>query len=103
MANVIFIIYEKKYKIKQEISSDILARVPNVVLDDIEIIESPDDHSKIVSVSYTVKKGKTVNLKATISPKNATNKEVTYKSSNKRIAASTLSVIFRPFFINLQS
>lgn len=61
-SNLIQYIFDQKdgstfNKIKQEISSDIMARVPNVVLDDIEIIESPDDHSKIVSVSYTVKKG----------------------------------------------
>ncbi len=36
--------------------------------------------------TYSVKKGKTVTLKTTFSPKDATNKEVTYKSSNKKIA-----------------
>ena len=44
-------------KIKEEISADIMNRVPNVDLNDIEIIESPDDHTKIVSVTYTVRKG----------------------------------------------
>ncbi len=36
--------------------------------------------------SYSVKKGKTITLKPSILPKDATNKEVTYKSSNKKIA-----------------
>lgn len=61
-SNLIQFIFDPKdgttfNKIKEEISSDIMARVPNVVLNDIEIIESPDDHTKIVGVTYTVKKG----------------------------------------------
>ena len=35
---------------------------------------------------YTLKKGKSVSLKATISPKKATTKKITWKSSNKKIA-----------------
>ncbi len=35
---------------------------------------------------YSVKKGKTVTLKTTFTPKDATNKEVTYKTSDKKIA-----------------
>ncbi len=41
---------------------------------------------KFAKKSYSVKKGKTLNLKATIAPKNATNKEVTWKTSNKKVA-----------------
>lgn len=37
--------------------------------------------------SYTVKKGKTLTLEPIIAPKNATNKEVTYKSSNAKVAS----------------
>ncbi len=35
---------------------------------------------------YSVKKGKTITLKYSITPKNASNKKVTFKSSNKKIA-----------------
>lgn len=44
-------------KIKSQIREDVAARVPNVRFDDIEIIDSVDDHTKIVSVLYTVIKG----------------------------------------------
>ena len=44
-------------KIKSQIREDISARVPNVRFDDIEVIDSVDDHTKIVSVLYTVIKG----------------------------------------------
>ena len=45
--------------IKSEIRADIKSRIPNVNLDDIQILEGEDEHSKIVSVMYTVKKGMT--------------------------------------------
>ena len=45
--------------IKSEIRADIKSRIPNVNLDDIQILEGQDEHSKIVSVMYTVKKGMT--------------------------------------------
>lgn len=44
-------------KIKAQIREDISSRVPNVRFDDIQIIDSVDDHTKIVSVLYTVMKG----------------------------------------------
>ncbi|MBR1630177.1 MAG: Ig-like domain-containing protein [Lachnospiraceae bacterium] len=44
---------------------------------------------KLNKKSASVKKGKTLTLKATISPSNATNKSVTWKTSNKKIAAVT--------------
>ena len=44
-------------KIKSQIREDVAARVPNVRFDDNEIIDSVDDHTKIVSVLYTVIKG----------------------------------------------
>jgi phage baseplate assembly protein W len=43
--------------IKSQIRSDIASRVPNVSFDDMEIIDSIDDHTKIVSIHYTVIKG----------------------------------------------
>ncbi len=43
--------------IKTEIRTSIKSRIPNVNLDDIQILEDEDSHSKIVSVLYTVKKG----------------------------------------------
>ncbi len=43
--------------IKSEIRESISSRIPNVVLDDIQILETQDEHEKIVSVKYTVKKG----------------------------------------------
>ena len=42
---------------------------------------------KLNKKTASVKRGKTIKLKATIVPKNATNKEVTWKSSNKKVAA----------------
>jgi phage baseplate assembly protein W len=45
--------------IKSEIRESISSRIPNVVLDDIQILETQDEHEKIVSVKYTVKKGET--------------------------------------------
>lgn len=45
--------------IKSQIRSDISARVKNVTFDDIQIIDSGEDHRKIVSVYYTVRKGNT--------------------------------------------
>ena len=44
-------------KIKAQIRSDISARVPNVTFDDMQIIDSVDDHTKIVSILYTITKG----------------------------------------------
>ena len=44
-------------KIKAQIRSDISARVPNVTFDDMKIIDSVDDHTKIVSILYTITKG----------------------------------------------
>ena len=44
-------------KIKSQIRSDISARVPNVTFDDMQIIDSVDDHTKIVSILYTITKG----------------------------------------------
>ncbi len=41
---------------------------------------------KFSKKSYSIKKGKTIVLKPIIDPTSATNKEVTYESSNKRIA-----------------
>ncbi len=41
---------------------------------------------KFKKKAYNVKKGMTVTLKTTFTPKNATNQEVTYKSSDKKIA-----------------
>ncbi len=41
---------------------------------------------KYTKSSYSVKKGKTITPKLTFSPKDATNKEVTYKSSNTKVA-----------------
>ncbi len=41
---------------------------------------------KFAKKSYSIKKGKKLTLKLTFKPKNATNKEVTYKTSNKKIA-----------------
>ena len=41
---------------------------------------------KLNKKNATIKKGKTVKLTATVSPKNATNKKVTWKSSNKKVA-----------------
>ncbi len=41
---------------------------------------------KFAKKSYSIKKNKTVTPKLTFSPKNATNKDVTYKTSNKKIA-----------------
>ncbi len=41
---------------------------------------------KYAKSSYSVKKGKTITPKLTFSPKDATNKEVTYKSSNTKVA-----------------
>ncbi len=40
---------------------------------------------KFAKKSYSVNKGKYLTLKATIAPKNATNKEVTWKTSDKKI------------------
>ena len=45
--------------IKSEIRDSISSRIPNVVLDDIKIIETDNEHERIVSVYYTVKKGET--------------------------------------------
>lgn len=45
--------------IKSQIRSDVASRIPNVSFDDIQILESEDDHSKIVSIYYTIKKGNT--------------------------------------------
>ncbi len=41
---------------------------------------------KLNKTIYTLKKGKSVTLKATISPKNATTKTITWSTSNKKIA-----------------
>ena len=41
---------------------------------------------KLNKTSSTIKKGKTLQLTATITPKNATNKAITYSSSNTKIA-----------------
>ena len=41
---------------------------------------------KFARKSYSVRKGKTITPKLTFSPKDATNKEVTYKSSNTKVA-----------------
>ncbi len=41
---------------------------------------------KFAKKTYTVKKGQTTQLKITFNPKKPSNKEVTYKSSNKKIA-----------------
>lgn len=43
--------------IKSQIRSDVSARVPNVSFDDMQIMDSVDDHTKIVSIYYTVTKG----------------------------------------------
>ena len=46
-----------------------------------------DDKSiKLNKTQATIKKGKSLTLKATIAPKNATNKKVTWKTSNKKVA-----------------
>ncbi len=41
---------------------------------------------KLNKTSASVEKGKTIKLKATVNPSTATNKEITFKSSNKKIA-----------------
>lgn len=46
---------------------------------------------KISAKSKSLKVGKSYKLKATISPKNATNKKVTYQSSNKKVATVSKS------------
>ena len=46
---------------------------------------------KLNKKSVAIKKGKTVILKATISPSSATNKTVTWKTSNKKVATVTSS------------
>ena len=45
--------------IKAQIRNDISARVSNVVFDDIEILATDNEHERIISIYYTVKKGNT--------------------------------------------
>ncbi len=49
-------------------------------------VTEPVKSIKFSKKSYSVKKGKTVNLKYTITPKNASNKNVKFKSSDKKVA-----------------
>ena len=48
-----------------------------------------EDWKKINKKTAGLVKGKTLTLKATVSPSNATNKSVTWKTSNKNIATVT--------------
>ena len=48
-------------------------------------VTEPVKSVKFAKKSYTLKKGKTIILKPTIAPKTASNKDVTWKSSNKKI------------------
>jgi len=43
--------------LKSQIRSDIAARVQDVTFDDIQIIDTENEHEKIVSIYYTVKIG----------------------------------------------
>lgn len=50
---------------------------------------------KLNKKTVSIKKGKTVKLKATLNPTNATNKKVTWKSSNKKVATVTSSGVVK--------
>lgn len=54
-------------------------------------IVNPVKSLKISAKSKSLKVGKSYKLKVTIKPKNATNKKVTYKSSNKKVATVSKS------------
>lgn len=49
-------------------------------------VGTPVSSVKLSKASATIKKGKTLTLKATVSPKSASNKTLTWKSSNKKVA-----------------
>lgn len=52
-------------------------------------VKQPVTSIKINKTSATLKKGKSLTLKATVSPSNANNKAVTWTSSNKKVATVT--------------
>jgi uncharacterized protein YjdB len=52
-------------------------------------VKQPVTKIKLNKTKATIKKGKTVVLKATIAPKNAASKKVTWTSSNKKVATVT--------------
>ena len=52
---------------------------------------------KLSKKTAAIKKGRKLALKATISPSNATNKSVTWKSSNKKIATVTNKGVVKGF------
>ena len=54
-------------------------------------VVNPVKSLKISAKSKTLKVRKSYKLKATIKPKNATNKKVTYQSSNKKVATVSKS------------
>lgn len=49
-------------------------------------VGTPVSSVKLSKASATINKGKTLTLKATVSPKSASNKTLTWKSSNKKVA-----------------
>lgn len=61
-SNLIKYLFDPEYgvtfeNIKNQIRSDVAARISGVVFDDISILDTEDGHEKIVSVYYTIKKG----------------------------------------------